>query len=116
MKVSISIQGFIFCLLLFLCNACRDEKPPLGFDKFKALLKDFHIAEAAVTTPGSPLYGATPLDSLPRLNALVLKQHGITEAQFREGLSWYKDHPEMLDSAYNAILSDLSVMQSRINK
>ncbi|MBU3677469.1 MAG: DUF4296 domain-containing protein, partial [Chitinophagaceae bacterium] len=63
-----------------------------------------------------PMYGPSSADSMPKLNALVLKKYSINEATFRNGMAWYKERPELLDSAYKLVLADLSVMQSDINK
>lgn len=97
-------------------TACTEKAPPLPFKTFQVVLKELHLAEAAATVPGTAFYTAFTTDSSARYNALVLKNNGLTEEQFRVALSWYKDRPELLDSAYRMILTDLTLMQSDINK
>lgn len=108
-------RGFWF-FFIGLSVGCKEPKPPIPFPIFKNIIRDLHLAEAAVTTPGAPMHGQSPTDSIPQLNAIVLKRYDIQEADFRSGLAWYKQHPELLDSAYKLVLADLSVMQSDINK
>lgn len=110
MKSLLPLLLFVFLL------GCREEKAPIPFPVFKNIIKDLHVAEAAVNTPGTPMHGASATDSMPKLNALVLEKYKINEATFRAGMAWYKERPELLDSAYNLVLADLSVMQSDINK
>lgn len=109
---------FLSCVLWFTATftACTEKAPPLPFKTFQVVLKELHLAEAAATVPGTSFYTAFATDSSARYNAQVLKNNGLTEGQFRDALAWYKDHPELLDSAYRMILTDLTVMQSDINK
>jgi len=97
-------------------TACTEKAPPLPFKTFQVVLKELHLAEAAATVPGTAFYKDFSADSSARYNAMVLKKNGLTEEQFRVALAWYKDRPELLDSAYKMILTDLTLMQSDINK
>ena len=110
------MKPFLLFLFIGFCLGCNEPKPPIPFPTLIHIIRDLHIAEAAVTTPGAPMYGQSPTDSMPQLNAMVLKRYGLQESDFRAGLAWYKQHPELLDSAYKLVLADLSVMQSDINK
>lgn len=103
-------------MLLLFVSACAEKKPPIPFNTFKNTLKDLHLAEAAAGVPGTDFNAAFATDSSARFNAMVLKKNGLSEAQFREALTWYKDRPELLDSAYRLVLNDLTLMQSDINK
>ena len=103
-------------MLLLIVSACTEKPAPIPFKTFKNTIKELHLAEAAAGVPGTDFYTRFATDSSARFNAMVLKKNGLTEVQFREALTWYKDRPELLDSAYRLVLNDLTLMQSDINK
>lgn len=113
--MSTTFRRLLF-ITAILAASCSGKKPPVPFNTFKNVLKELHLSEAAAGVPGTSFYESFATDSSARFNAMVLKKNGISEAQFREALGWYKDRPELLDSVYRLVLNDLTLMQSDINK
>lgn len=113
--MSTTFRRLLF-ITAILAASCSEKKPPVPFNTFKNVLKELHLSEAAAGVPGTSIYESFATDSSARFNALALKKNGISEAQFREALAWYKDRPELLDSAYRLVLNELTLMQSDINK
>ncbi len=71
-----------------------------------SVLKDLHLAEAAV------LHQRLAGDSLTKTYRLYYKQvfaiHHITTAQFKQSLSYYAAKPEKLEKMYNTIINELN--------
>ena len=87
-------------------------------DKMSRLLLEMHVAEsfAQYAPKDSSRHELKNRDSLARYYSLILKENGLNEEDFRRSMAYYKKRPDLLDSIYQQILADLSILQSRINK
>ena len=82
------------------------------------VLLDMHLAEAYAQQIPRP-EGQISMrneDSLKVFQARILNKHGITESSFRNATNWYTSHPEMLDSVYQNILSEITILSAKENK
>ena len=82
------------------------------------LLTEMHIAESyAQYVPKDSL--ATDMknqDSLKKYIAAILLENNTTEQTFKESIKYYTAHPELMDSVYQQVLSNIAVWQTRISK
>lgn len=109
-------------MLVFTCicfEGCRQDQPALKVKKMAAVLRDFHLVDAyAQHVPKAELFNhlLKNEDTLKRGYALVLARHQVTENELRSSLKWYESHPDLLDSVYQRVLSDLAIEQARMNR
>lgn len=105
-------------LSLILIAGCKQDKPPLGPEQMSKLLLELHLAEAyAQQIPReTETISYKNEDSLLIFNAEILKRLRVSESDFRKSLNWYKSRPELLDSIYQTILSDIAILNSKYNK
>lgn len=52
--------------------------------------------------------GTKNFDSLTLYYQEILAHHNITQEEFLESLSWYKNHPDELDTIYNCMIPKVS--------
>lgn len=100
-------------LVFLLCSCGQEtEKIPsdiLSKEKMAQVITDIHIAEAEthlLTFPDS--------SSNEKISFLkIFEKHHITKEQYETSLSFYIDHPEMLNEIYQKVLNELSKMQGK---
>ena len=98
-------------------SSCKQDKPPLSPEQMCKLLLELHLAEAyAQQLPNSAATNYKNADSLFMFNAEILKRQNVSEMDFRKSLNWYKSRPELLDSIYQTILSNIAILNSKYNK
>ena len=73
-----------------------------------SVLTDLHIVQASVVV--KPV-GDSLKPSWPDFAPVVLARHHTTQAQFDSSLAWYAYHPELLDSIYKQVITELSRLQ-----
>ena len=97
------------------CNSCSETKPKLSVDKMSRLLLEFHLAESYAQQIRIDTLGRSMpnLDSLQSMNAALLKKYQMSETDVEQSLKWYCQQPELLDSMYQQMLSELAVMASK---
>lgn len=113
-----SVRSICLFLLLAFISACREAAPPLTPKRMGALLLDLHLAEAyaqQIPRPESQVSMRNE-DSLKAFQAGILTRHGLSESAFRKAINWYTSHPEMLDSVYQNILSEIAILAAKENK
>ena len=71
----------------------------------RAVLIDLHKTDALLQVSGLS-HGHNEAEDL--YYAMVLEQHGITQAQFDSSLVWYTAHPQLFDKIYPKVLAQLS--------
>ena len=95
--------------------ACHPARRPIAITKLSAILTQLQLAEAYVqyVAKDSNRHGFSKDDSLKKYTLSILHEQGVTEESFRYSLNWYTRHPDLLDSAYQQVLSGLSILQTR---
>jgi hypothetical protein len=77
-------------------------------ERMCSVLTDLHIVQAsAIVHP----VGDSLKPSWPDFAPVVLERHRTTQAQFDSSLKWYAYHPELLDSIYKQVITELSRLQ-----
>lgn len=100
----------VFALALFLlvaASACKSTvSSHLTPAKMQQALLDINLAEAyCIMVKDSLHHGGTKnFDSLAVYYQEILTHHNITQEEFSESLSWYKNHPDELDTIYNYMI------------
>jgi len=112
---------FALIIILLITGSCSEkkERPPIPLKEMQLLMVDIHMAEAYSVGkyPDSlkKKFDKNP-DSLGVYYAIVLRHHNIRLDQFKAAISWYKQHPEMLDTLYNKVLDRVNEMQAEQDK
>lgn len=96
----------ILCpLSIVLClSSCRPHGI-LSSRKMRSVLVDLHKTDALLQVSGLH-HGHN--DAEDHYYAMVLEQHGITQAQFDSSLVWYTAHPQLFDKIYPKVLAQLT--------
>ncbi len=98
--------------------SCISTPGPIPVPKMTKILLEMHLAESyAQHMPKDS--GQTSIkneDSLLVYNAQILKANQITEKDFQNSINWYKTKPELLDSIYQTLLTDIAILQSKVNQ
>ncbi len=97
------LSSVLFVALLcpvFSCNKENSEHlPPV---KMEQVMFDISIAESYSTKSrdNTNFGGVKNMDSLAEYYKDILAHDKITPDQFRQSLTWYKNHPDDMDSLY----------------
>lgn len=106
---------FVILLVLFACSS-KPKRPEgvLPKEKMIEVMVDFQLAEASI------LYQQNHQQNVGFYTYYyydtILKKHGISRADFRKSIDWYKNHLEEIDDIYGEVLSRLSSMQPDAKK
>jgi len=78
------------------------------------VLLDINLAEAYSILKKDSLHaaGVKNMDSLGVYYKDIFAHHKITQEQFMQSLSWYKDHPDDMDSLYYHMIPVVTAWQS----
>ena len=111
-----TILLFLFSTIIF-CS-CNEKKDIIPQKKMTQVLLELQLAEAlAQHLPKDSL--ARELknsDSLKHFSAEILANNNVTETAFLQSMEYYKTQPEMLDSMYQTILSEITILHSKKNE
>ena len=76
------------------------------------IMADVHTAEARIES--NLTYPDTAMMTFNHAKSLILKQHGVTEQQFRDTYDYYLEHLGEMDKLYEVIIDTLSVRESKV--
>jgi hypothetical protein len=112
-----NIIVFLLPFLITFCGGKKEEsaKTPsniLSPEKFTRVLKDFALAESAVSLNIKNV-GIGKLDSAYAFDPL--KENNVSKAEYDSTVTFYTNHPELYKKIYEAVLDSLSKMQSQRN-
>lgn len=76
-----------------------------------------HLAEAysQIIPKDSTKQFMKNIDSLEYFDATILKEFHISQQKFNQDIEYYKTQPQLLDSIYQLILSELTILQAKQN-
>lgn len=100
------MRHILLCVSLILpLAACQQimQEEHLPRATMQNVLMDLHLAEVYSTLAGRDSLhtgGAKNLDSLAVYYNEVFAHHKINKDEFVKSISWYRSHPDELDSAY----------------
>lgn len=107
---------FIFSFLFFSCGEKKTNvnipDSVLAKEKMSAVITDIHLAEAEAHLHAFPDTVSKEKISFQK----IFEKHGITRKQYEESISFYMEHPELLDKVYEQTLNELSRMQGEAAK
>jgi hypothetical protein len=105
-----------YCLLLLSCGEKEKQTTIpaniLPKEKMAQVITDIHIAEAEAGIHALPDSTSKGLISFQK----VFEKDTITKRQYEESLTFYIDHPQLLDTVYTQVLNELSKMQGAVAK
>lgn len=109
--------GAILLLPFIIFSSCKDKtvvvpEAVLSSDSLTAVMVDIQLVEAMKIKKG--INDSLKKDSLLNLYAVILKKHGILQEQFEQSLSFYKEHPELLEEVYDKTINELSRLQATV--
>lgn len=102
-----------YCLLFFSCGH-KDKSVAiptniLSKEKMARVITDVHLADAETNFHLLP----DSTKKKPINFQKVFEKDTITKQQYEESLSFYMDHPELLNAVYEDVVNELSKMQSK---
>ncbi|TAL58612.1 MAG: DUF4296 domain-containing protein [Bacteroidetes bacterium] len=102
----------LFLSILFSCGEKEKQVPIpsniLPKKKMVQVITDVHIAEAEANLRTLPDSTSKETISFQK----IFEKDSITKQQYEESLTFYIDHPVLLDSIYTQVLNELSKMQA----
>lgn len=105
---------FFYLLLITLACGCKSKMPTISQKEMTSILLDMHIADSyaqILPKSDSKSIELKNKDSLKKFYSDIFQIHHIKENEFIENLEWYKMNTVMMDSMYQSILADLSLLQ-----
>ncbi len=104
----------ILFLAIWMMN-CTNNKGILPQKKMTQVLLELHLAEAlAQHLPKDSLQkDIKNQDSLAIFTKEIFTHNKVTEKEFLQSMEWYKSKPELLDSMYQNILSEIAILHSK---
>jgi hypothetical protein len=105
-----------FCALLLFVYACSKPKtkiPPgiLTQKEMIPILVDIHIAQAAAALYNT---GDTARRTMTDYMPYILKIHEVEKAFYDSSLSFYTQHPEIMQEMYDEVINELSKKQGEV--
>ncbi|MEM7040834.1 MAG: DUF4296 domain-containing protein [Bacteroidota bacterium] len=91
-------------------QSCGDESRPdslMSETEMVPVLKDLQIAYAGVDqTVRNPKQRPRKYQEM---NELIMEKHGINKDLFFESYVWYQEHPALMDSLYQEVITALNI-------
>ena len=113
------MQRLLFLFLTVIIFSCKESSaPPISKEKMQTILQDLHIAESySIIVNQDSLHQGNDrnYDSLAHFYKTIFAHHNIDREKFQNSLSWYKQHPEELDSVYARMIDGLTEIESKFN-
>jgi hypothetical protein len=104
----LKVLPFIFLYFLLSCKSKNHVTIPTGIvvpDTMIEILSDVHLLQASAQLG----YSQNTKDTTIQLAYQSLwKKHNLTESSYNEDMQFYCDHPRLLDSVYEKVLSNLN--------
>lgn len=107
--------------LAALLAACRNKKPDIGGGippkQMQQILLDISLAEtySAMAKDSVHKVGKN-MDSLAAFYKDIFNHYHISQDKFMTSLSWYKAHPDQLDTLYSNMITVITKMQEAQNQ
>jgi len=105
----------LLCILsfvaLYMCS-CRPHGI-LSSRKMREVMLDLHKTDALLQV-SKIQHGHSEAKDM--YYAMVLEQHGVTQAEFDSSLVWYTAHPQLFDKIYPKVLKQLETERDRFNE
>jgi hypothetical protein len=102
-------------LALYSCSGGEDHVkiPPdiIPPDSMISIFVDFHLVEAALQLKQQKR--EDPKKYTGYYYSFIMKKHGIDQKSYKNSLKFYSDHPKLLRSIYDKVLSELSTKQGK---
>lgn len=106
-------------IVFVLASSCGEQEKQivipsdvLAKEKMAEVLTDIHITEAEANLRTLPDSSSTEKLSFQK----VFEKNKITKEQYEKSLTFYIDHPVLLNEVYEKVLNELSKMQGEAAK
>jgi hypothetical protein len=82
------------------------------------ILTEMYVAEsyAQFVPKDSITLDSKNQDSLKKFLSATLVENNTNETEFKQSIDWYKSRPELFDSIYQQVLTDLAIWQTKIDR
>jgi len=112
-KNHISLLLLCFILLATACKMPDENDNHLSPERMANLMVDIHLAETYSTLVKDSTHtpGKKNPDSLAAFYKDIFAHHHTTMEEFSKSLTWYKAHPNEMDSLYNGMIPIISKFQ-----
>jgi len=106
MKYTLFFILFAFGLLGTSCISEEIPEDVLPQEQMRAILKDFHLANAMAQRPGRDLEARK--SDREELYSAILSRYDIARKTFFDSYIFYLDHPRILNDMYAKIVEELN--------
>ncbi|TPE45989.1 DUF4296 domain-containing protein [Pontibacter mangrovi] len=106
--------NLLFCLGLFSCNKPEESRKPENMipkGEMVRILADIHTTEALIEA--NIIHPDTAIMVFNTEQERILKNHDVTEEQFKSTYNYYLTHLSEMDALYEEIVDTLSVRESK---
>ncbi len=104
-------KNLLCCAMIFIAASCKQNTTAhLSPSEMEKVITDIQLADVYSTMTKKDSTSAPGLknnDSLVVYYKEVFRHHDITPEAFVQSLTWYRAHPEELDSIYSRAMANL---------
>ncbi len=108
-------KSFLLVLVVLVMGCSKTVKTPEGIlekDKMISILLDIHEKEGQIQQLRVSRDSSTRIYRYFELE--IFKKHQVVDSVYFNSLSFYYDHPELMEEIYTAIVDSLSVKEQLI--
>ena len=108
-------RSFLLLLIALVVGCSKTVKTPKGIlekDKMISILLDIHIKEGQVQQLRVIRDSSTRV--FKYFEREIFAKHEVLDSVYYNSLSFYYDHPELMEEIYTAIVDSLSVQEQLI--
>lgn len=112
-------QSFmIISLIACLFFSCNNAPEPLPLETMSKILTEMYVAEsyAQFVPKDSTQLDSKNQDSIKKYVSAILFENNTNETAFKQSIDWYKSRPELFDSIYQQVLTDLAIWQTKVDR
>jgi len=106
-----------FCLICFVyLTGCENERPEgvLSEGQMSQILLDVYLGEGKVS--GLNVKRDSSLALYEVYEKKIFEKHQVDREQYKKSLSYYYDHPEILEKIYESVLDSLNIKDQHLKE
>jgi len=98
--------------------SCNNTPEPLPLETMSKILTEMYVAEsyAQFVPKDSTQLDSKNQDSLKKYVSAILFENNTNETAFKQSIDWYKSRPDLFDSIYQQVLTDLAIWQTKVDR
>ncbi len=110
--IRLSLLLIISGAITFSCSRDRSSDEVISEEGMSLILLDIYISENELSNLG--MNRDTTVEIFKKYEKLIFERNNIDEEKYRKSLTYYYDHPDMLEKIYDIVLDSLTLRESKI--